>query len=309
MQIWRGSTAEPQNFHGCTVTIGKFDGLHLGHQKLLEAVRKGPKPWVVMTFDPLPLQFLQPFKGYRRLMPKDDLETQLPGYDIDVLRILTFDQRLAEKSPEQFAGDHLLRELKPARIVVGFNFAMGKNRVGGVTWLREWAQAHAMIVDVVAPVERHGLPVSSGRLRELVQKGDMGEAAALLGRRLYLRGEVIKGAGRGRTIGVPTLNQRVVNETLPLRGVYASRTHWRGQVYASVTNVGSRPTFGHEDEIQIETHVLGVDMDAYGESVDVELIQRLRPEKKFGSVEDLKKQIQQDILEAKGILGEKMDLR
>jgi len=305
MRIWRGSDEDSQNFQGGTVTVGKFDGLHLGHQKLLEEVRKGSKPWVVMTFDPLPLQFLQPDKGYHRLMPKEDLEHQLPAFGIDVLRILPFVRQLAEKTPEQFAEDYFWRDFKPKKIVVGHDFAMGKDRKGHVQWLKRWSDERDVQLLVVPPFELDGKVVSSGRVRELINQGAVDEAAKLLGRPFYVRGQVVQGAGRGRGIGVPTLNQKVVNETLPAIGVYASRTRWKNQVMNSVTNVGRVPTFTDQRNIQVETHVLNRDINAYGDTVDVDLIHRLRPEKKFASVEDLKKQIQQDILEASSILGGK----
>ncbi len=303
MRIWTGSSGDSQKFQGGVVTIGKFDGLHLGHQKLLEVVRQGPKPWVVLTFDPLPIQVLQPDKHYARLMPKEDLGEQLPKTGVELLYVMKFDQTLAAKSAAEFAEGVIRAPFRPKVIVVGYDFAFGKNREGDLAWLRRWGDTHGIALNVVKPFEFDGETVSSGRVRKLIEAGAVDQASRLLGRPFYVRGRVIRGAGRGASIGVPTLNQQVANETLPGLGVYASRTRWRGQVMISVTNVGRVPTFSDGKEIHVETHVLNQSLSAYGETVDVDLIAHLRSEKKFGSVEDLKNQIKQDILDATRILG------
>lgn len=303
MRIWTGLNQDTQNFQGGTLTIGKFDGLHLGHQRLLAALNQGPEPRVVMSFDPLPIQVLRPDQGYKRLMPKGDLGEQLPCYGADLLLILNFTTDMAAKSAAQFAEDVIVQPFAPKKLVVGYDFAMGKDRQGGLEWLRAWCRERKIELYVSEPFQLEGQTVSSGRVRGLIQNGDVAGAARLLGRPFYLRGQVIQGAGRGRTIGVPTLNQTVENETLPALGVYASRTRILGQVFNSVTNVGRVPTFTDQTQVQVETHVPDQTLSAYGERLDVDLIQRLRPEKKFADVEDLKKQIALDILEAKRILG------
>ncbi len=305
MRIWTGSSGDSQKFQGGVVTVGKFDGLHLGHQKLLEVVRQGPKPWVVLTFDPLPIQVLQPEKHYARLMPKEDLGEQLPKTGVELLYVMKFDQSLAGKSAAEFADGVIWQPFQPKAIVVGYDFAFGKNREGNLAWLERWCggEQRKIQLHVVKPFELDGQAVSSGRVRAMIEAGAVDQAARLLGRPFYVRGLVIRGAGRGGSIGVPTLNQQVANETLPALGVYATRTRWRGQSMNSVTNVGRVPTFTDQREIHVETHVLNQTVHAYGETVDVDLIQRLRPEKKFTSAEDLKIQIKQDILDATRILG------
>jgi riboflavin kinase/FMN adenylyltransferase len=301
MRIWTGLNQDSQNFQGGTLTIGKFDGLHLGHQKLLQTLTGGPR--LVMSFDPLPIQVLRPDQGYKRLLPKEDLGEQLPRFAVDALLVLPFTKELAGKSAADFAEQVIWQPFRPRHLVVGYDFAMGKDRQGDLAWLRGWCSVKGLEFTVAEPFQLEGQTVSSGRVRELIQKGDVAAAARLLGRPFYVRGEVIAGAGRGRSIGVPTLNQKPVNETLPDLGVYASRTRWRGQTLDSVTNVGRVPTFTDQTKVHVETHVFGRDVSAYGDTVDVDLVQRLRPEKKFSSAEDLKNQIAQDILEAKRILG------
>lgn len=302
MRIWQGLAQESQNFQGATLTIGKFDGLHLGHQRLLESVVRGPSPRVVMTFDPLPIQVLRPGHGYIRLLPIEDLGEQLPKFGIDLLLVLNFNQEMASKTAAEFAEDIIWKPFRPRKLVVGYDFAMGKDRQGNLDWIRSWCGKQGVELEVSEAFQLDGQTVSSGRVRELIQQGDVTQAAELLGRPFYIRGEVVQGAGRGRTIGVPTLNQKVMNETLPALGVYASRTRWRGKTLKSVTNVGRVPTFTDQTKVHIETHVLDETVSAYGDCIDVDLVRRLRPEKKFSSVEDLKKQIALDILEARRCL-------
>lgn len=309
MRVWNDLNGDSSPYRGGTLTIGKFDGLHLGHQELLQRVQKGPQPSVVVTFDPHPLQVLKPELGLTKIFPKADLIEQLPCYGPALLVILPFSQALGKLTAAEFA-ERYFAPFAPSEIVVGYDFAFGRGREGNLEWLQKWCGEKKIRFTVVAARMVDGAPVSSGRVRDLIRAGDVEQARRLLLRAFYIRGEVVAGAGRGRTIGVPTLNQMVENETLPALGVYATRTKVSGQVLASVTNVGVAPTFVDQSRVHVETHLIGVTRDAYGEKVDVEFIRRLRPEKKFPSVGDLKKQIEQDILMAERELAadEKMDV-
>lgn len=307
MKVWKEvAEADAAPFRGAVVMIGNFDGLHLGHQSLLAAAEKaaagGPK--VVITFDPHPLQVLAPEKALKRLFPREDLAEQLPAYGTDLLVILPFTREFSQQSAEEFLKNYV-QPFAPKHIVAGHDFGFGRSRQGSLDSLKEWCAGHGAALHVVAPLKMDGQLVSSRRLRELITSGQVEEAARLLGRPFYLRGMVIEGAGRGSQIGIPTLNQRPVNETIPQQGVYATRTTWRGKKMASVTNIGFNPTFGSAEGLKIETHVLDGRCEARGETVDVEFVRRLRPEMKFQSIEDLKKQIQSDILKAKEVLGVK----
>ena len=301
MQIWAQIERQAHLFHAGVITIGNFDGLHLGHQELLRLAQAVGQPRIVMTFDPHPLQILHPEKHLKRLLPRADLFEQLPYYGIDLLVMLPFDRAFANQSAETFVQRYLLEPFQPRHIVAGYDFAFGKEREGTLPFLRSWAAQHSIAVDVAQPLQLGGQPVSSRRIRESVIHGDMREAARLLGRPFYLRGEVVHGAGRGHQIGVPTLNQKVENETTPLLGVYASRARGQGQSFASVTNIGVNPTFGGTT-LKVETHVLDQTVDWRGVTVDVDLIERLRGEQKFNSIDELRTQIAADIAHARRVL-------
>lgn len=306
MQIWRElvQPVDPQ-FRQATVMIGNFDGLHLGHQALLSTARACPGPKVVLTFDPHPLQVLQPARALKRLFPREDLAEQLPAYGVDLLLVLKFDRIFAQQSAEEFLNRYVGDVFHPAHIVAGYDFGFGKSREGSLESLRVWSESRKAKLHVLAPMKIDGEVVSSRAIRDFVTAGKVDHAARLLGRPFYLRGEVVSGAGRGATIGIPTMNQRVINETRPLHGVYATRARIHGVTYPSVTNIGLNPTFGGGEGIKVETHVVSGTIEARGQVIDVDFIQRLRPEMKFPGVEDLKKQIQSDILKARELLGVK----
>lgn len=304
MQIWT-DLKDQKNFHGSTLTIGNFDGLHLGHRALLNKLKEGSKPHVLITFDPHPAQVLRPEQGLKRLFPREDLHEQLPHLDVDLLIVLKFTQAMAKMSAEEFLSQ-LLIHLKPSAIVVGYDFAFGHARQGHLDFLEEWCRDHKIKIEVIEPVVEDGAIFSSRKIREQISQGDVAEAARWLTRPFYLRGEVVSGAGRGRGIGFPTLNLIQPEELVPKSGVYVTRVRWKGQIFPSVTNIGTNPTFESGNVQKIETHLLVEGGPGYGERVDIEFIDRLRDEQKFANALDLKKQIEQDILKAKNILGIKI---
>ncbi|MBX3022105.1 MAG: bifunctional riboflavin kinase/FAD synthetase [Bdellovibrionales bacterium] len=305
MQVWREFDPKAASgFPGAAVMIGNFDGLHRGHQSLLQAAGRCPGPRVVITFDPHPLQVLQPAKALKRLLPREDLAEQLPRYGVDLLILLKFDRSFAAQTAEEFLNTYV-GAFTPKHIIAGYDFGFGKAREGSLQSLRLWSEARDAKLHVVQPMRIDGDIISSRRIRDLVTAGDVEHAALLLGRPFYLRGEVVAGAGRGQQIGVPTMNQHVQNETLPQQGAYATRTRLKGMTYPSVTNIGINPTFGGNEGVKVETHVLDATPYARGETIDVDFVHRLRPEMKFAGIEDLKQQIQKDILKAKQLLGVK----
>jgi riboflavin kinase/FMN adenylyltransferase len=297
MQLWTSLSGEKQKFQGGVVTLGNFDGLHLGHQSLLRRALNEKGPRIVITFNPHPLQVLRPESGLKRIFPREDLSEQLPRFGVDLLVVLPFTRELAATPAPDFWRKFVMEPFAPRAIVAGHDFGFGAGRSGTLKDMTEWSKPAS--VHVMQALHADGTPVSSRRVRELIEKGDVTQAAHLLGRAFYLRGELIEGAARGRTIGVPTLNMKPVNEILPALGVYATRTRIAGlPAMRSVTNIGVNPTFGGKTEIKVETHVIGREIQAPIGPFNVDFLGRIRPEMKFNSIEDLKKQIQSDILKA-----------
>lgn len=301
MQVWSTVPLNSSAFQGGVVSIGNFDGLHLGHQALLGQAQALPGPRTVLTFDPHPVQVLFPERQLKRLFPREDLIERLPDYGVDLLVVLKFTKEFAALSAREFLESYV-RPLAPRHIVAGYDFGFGHDREGSLAFLSSWAESEGIEVHVVEAKLEGGEVVGSRRLRRLLSEGRVAEMPGLLGRRFYLRGEVVSGAGRGAGIGVPTMNLKVENEMVPMIGVYATRTIGDGRSYPSVTNVGVNPTFESDNRVRVETHVLDETLNWRGRKIDVEFVARLRDEKKFANVEDLKKQIQADILEARHVL-------
>jgi riboflavin kinase/FMN adenylyltransferase len=302
---WNGQDALSQKFQGGSVTIGNFDGLHLGHQALFRKAREtaGHGPVSVITFDPHPQTILHPEREIRRIFPREDLNEQLPRFGVDLLAILEFTPAMARLTALEFWNRYVSQPLKPKHVIAGHDFAFGKDRTGTIDFLKAWGKNNSAAVHVVEPLKLDGEIVSSRSIRELIAQGRVSEARRRLGRPFYLRSEVGHGAGRGKTIGVPTMNFTSIQQVVPKLGVYATRTLWEGKFLTSVTNVGVNPTFGG-DRLKVETHVLDRHLDARGKTVQVEFIERLRDERKFPGIEDLKKQIKDDILKAQGVLNQ-----
>jgi riboflavin kinase/FMN adenylyltransferase len=293
---------------GVVVALGNFDGMHLGHQEVVKrAVEEG---WhrgmkvVAATFQPHPRSVLGVGDPPRLLTPIGLRREVLLDYGADEVVAITFDLELSRKSPEQFVREVLVGEIGASVVVVGENFRFGHRAVGHVEDLRRLMReegGEAVAVEVRGVGEEAG--ISSTRIRALVSDGRVDEAAGLLGRPYVLRGEVVVGDRRGRTIGYPTANVLPDPEAVvPARGVYAGFVVVADEKYAACTNVGVAPTFGRADS-RVEAYLLDFDGDLYGRIVDVGFIQRIRGEKKFSGVDELKAQIQRDVEEARLITG------
>jgi riboflavin kinase/FMN adenylyltransferase len=285
------------------VTLGTFDGVHRGHRELVEralAVARAAKvEAVAYTFDPPPAKVLAPSAAPALLIPTAERVRLLGELGIDRVVIEPFDRAFAAISADDWLVRYLVERLHPRHVVVGFNFTYGKGRAGGPDHLRSFAGSHGFTVEVVDPVEVGGTVVSSTRIRELVRASEIQRATELLGHPFALVGEIVEGARRGRTIGIPTANLRVDNELLPPDGVYATRVVVAERPHDAVTNIGLRPTFSGERVRTIESHLLDFDGDLYGKQVRVELVAFLRGERRFESAEALVAQIRSDIDSAK----------
>jgi riboflavin kinase / FMN adenylyltransferase len=297
------------------LTIGNFDGVHIGHQELIrQAVAKARDfgvPAVVFTFEPHPLMVLRPELKLRRLFDADDRREQLEKLGVDILVVEPFSRSFSQLTPEKFLIENVIRPFQPRAVVVGYDFSFGANRAGGIDFLTSHAestgtaQTKIFDVEVVPPVkiEIGGQPtiVSSTRIRQAIGDGQPELARALLGRPYMVRGMVRKGAGRGRTIGIPTANIEPTVEVGVKPGVYAAIAKVRGQSLVAMVNIGTNPTFEGSQAVtmHIEAHLPkydGVkDGDLYGETIELGFIERIRDEKKFSGVDELVAQIHRDI--------------
>ena len=291
------------------MALGNFDGVHVGHQAVLRrAVEEGKRRGVrvvATTFDPHPRVVLGPRVQPELLTTLELRREALLRYGADEVRVIRFDEELSRKSPEEFVRDVLVGEIGAEAVVVGENFRFGYRAAGGVEELGSLMRAFGGEAFAVAVRGEAGKgDISSTRIRELIARGEVGEAAALLGRPYVLRGEVVVGDRRGRSIGFPTANVLPhAAVVVPARGVYAGFVSDGRAVHPACTNVGVAPTFGR-GESRIEAYVLGFGGDLYGHVVDVSFVRRIRPEKRFSGVEELKEQIARDVEEARRITND-----
>jgi riboflavin kinase / FMN adenylyltransferase len=294
------SLADADISHPSVVSIGNFDGLHLGHRAILKTVVERARALgvqsVAMTFSPHPIQFLAPDRAPRLISTLEQKIALVKETGIDFLFIAQFDQTFSRQSPEHFVREFLIDGLKARSVCVGGNFNFGYRQRGTIQTLREFA-SHFEVIEV-PPVRVRGTVVSSSRVRELVEAGEVSAACRLLGRWIQIEGKIVSGAGRGRTMQVPTLNLEPQNELIPKVGVYVTRISLdSGPFMNAVTNVGFRPTF-NETRLTVETFVLDKQVSANADHARLEFIYRLRDEKKFASADELRSQIGLDVKRA-----------
>lgn len=306
MRLYHNLEELPSFSEGTALTIGNFDGLHVGHRALvtrvLEASKKLGLKSVVVTFYPHPMQVLYPEKGLKRLFDLKDTFEELKALGVDGLFAIPFSREFSQLSPQEFFFKYIFKPLNPKFLVVGHDFNFGADRQGSFETLKQLAESQGVNVEKIAPVNVDETPVSSSRLRGLLAQGDVASMQKLLGRVFYIRGVVEKGFARGRQLGFPTANLRSFSESLPASGVYVTRAWVGGKPYWAVTNVGINPTFKGGSEfspVKVESHLLNFAGDLYGVELKLEFHQHLRDEKKFQSVEDLRTQIEKDVDEAR----------
>ena len=279
------------------LALGNFDGLHRGHQKIVERVKRGAVEHggtpMAMTFDPHPPRIVRPDKAPPLLMTKAQRLEALHRAGIGCVAVVRFTRELSAWEPEAFVRTVLVEWLRVSEVWVGANFLFGHDRSGNFSLLRTLGQRYGFRADKIDPVRYKDFVVSSTRIRRLVTEGRMDEAGALLGHGYYVDGTVVEGKRRGREIGFPTANLMTDNELLPPHGVYATTTTIDGIVHAGLTNIGTRPTFG-EAGTTIETHLLNYSGDLYGRSVRLGFVLRLRDERRFDDVDALRTQIEAD---------------
>ena len=297
-------------FPRAVVTIGNFDGVHIGHQALFhEVIEKADLldgTSVAMTFEPHPIRVLKK-NGHPPLITLYDQKIELIAKSgIDVLICVPFTEKFAEISARQFIVEILIQRIGMTAIVVGKDYAFGKNREGNLNLLMSYSEAYDFEVDVVdwIPISQN-IPsrISSTRIRNMVMAGKVDDVPKLMGRHYQLKGTVVQGRNRGgKLLGCPTANLQLKDELCPKLGIYAVTVDISEKLYPGVANIGYSPTFD-DNQFTVEIHILDFDEDIYGREIRVNFIKRIRDEIKFSSITELSRQITQDIAKARAILS------
>ena len=295
------------------LTIGAFDGLHLGHQGLLKRLiaraRQAKRLSGVVTFDPLPREVLDPESNTVCLTSIEDKALLLEQWGLDVLVVLRFDLELARTPAHDFV-QMLYANLRMRELWIGWDFALGRQREGNTSALRKLGAALGFDVHVIRPVREGEAVISSTQIRSLVSAGLVREAAEMLGRYHQMRATVVAGQGRGKQLGYPTANLQPARHcAVPADGVYAAYVVYGNQRYLSVANIGQRPTFRSAQDLAfgpgqqvVEAHLLDFDGDLYGQKVLIQFVDRLREERRFANADGLRAQIKKDVARAEEIL-------
>ncbi len=288
------------------ITIGNFDGVHIGHQKIFKAVVEKAKKIkgtaVAMTFEPHPVRVLSPERGLKLITSSEDKTRLIFDTGIKAIICVDFDRTFAHTDAEDFIKEFLVERLKAKWIIVGHNYTFGRAKKGNAALLRRRGKKYGFGVSVVRYAKVGGSIVSSSRVRHAVLSGKVGEVSQMLGRAYHIDGIVIKGAGRGTSLlKTPTANLETNNELIPKEGVYAVRVTMEGRVYDGVANIGKNPTF-KEGKLSYEVHIFDFHRNLLGRKLRVHFIGRIRDEKKFSCIEELFEHIMKDIETARQIL-------
>ena len=302
MKVLRGFADIELGGAGTVVSIGNFDGVHIGHQAVIgSAVRAGrgrDLMSVVCTFDPHTRVFLRPDAPPRLLETLQQRLDAIETLGVDVAVVIPFGKAVAKLPREEFITGFLRDALGAVELHVSEAFTFGAGGKGNVEYLQAVASEHGFDVRVVASVISGRGSVSSTRIRDALADGRVSDAAELLGRPFSLVGEIVAGAGRGRDLGAPTANLAVENTFIPGRGVYVTEARVAGGAYPAITNVGVRPTFEDDGELTVETHLLDRQMSLYGKPMELAFLKKLRDEKQFESADALAYQISVDVRQA-----------
>jgi riboflavin kinase/FMN adenylyltransferase len=289
---------------GSVVTMGNFDGIHLGHQALVRHTVEESKrlryPSIVLTFEPHPLKVLAPERAPRLLLSYQDKLDLFQTLGVDIVIAQRFDRQFASIAAEDFVLRFLVGRLKTKKLWVGRDLRFGQGRKGGTGDLLRVAPQVGFQVGVLDPVSSDGIRISSSRIRGLVEAGCVDEVQPILGRYHFVSGRVVTGQGRGRKLGFPTANISSQTEVVPLNGIYATLIEVKSKQWLSVSSVGVNPTFG-DGPRTVESFIFDFESEIYGEAVKLFFVKRIRDEKKFVTVEDLIAQMHRDVNQAKVI--------
>ncbi len=310
MQRIEGLEEITEPFTNAVITIGNFDGVHIGHQALFHEVIERADAMggtaVAMTFEPHPLRVLRKNSGPPLITLHEQKVELIARAGIDVLISIPFSREFAAITAQEFVEDILVRRIGMKAIVVGGDYTFGRNREGNLDFLRRHSERlgfELIVADWIQPPTNGSQRISSTRIREMVEAGQVADARKLLGRPYQIRGEVMAGRDRGgKLLGCPTANIRLQDELAPKSGVYAVTVEHGGGLYKGVANIGYSPTF--DDHIYtVEVHILDFDQRIYGDKIRVNFIRRIRDEKKFSGIDELSEQIRKDIRMTREILS------
>jgi riboflavin kinase/FMN adenylyltransferase len=315
MRLIRGLYNIPSDFSGCVATIGNFDGVHLGHQAILQQLKKQGEehqlPTVVMMFEPQPREFFAPDQAPARLANMSEKLQDLASFGVDYVLCLPFNQKLRSMSADQFIQTILLDGLKISHLIVGDDFRFGCDRTGDYQLLQNAGKQFGFSVEDTKTFEFEGQRVSSTRVRKCLAANDLTGAGKLLGRSYRMSGRIGYGRQLGRTIGVPTANVILQRNKLPMTGVYAVKAieievadchesevldaSGQPRAWQGVANIGVKPTVAGTPEPSLEVHIFDFANDLYGKRLSIEFCQKIREEKKFNGLDELKAAIEQDM--------------
>ena len=304
MKWIRAQEQSVPHFKSSVLTMGNFDGVHIGHQRLLKEVvrlaKENNTDSIVCTFRPHPRSVLKPNESHHRLFDYRDQVDVMTGLGIDYLVEEKFTKDFSQMGADEFLNNYVVKMFNPVHLVVGYDFSFGKSRIGNIDYLRKYCGQKGIGLTVVEACMVDGKIVSSSQIRRFLEHGEVTKVPDFLGRPYYLRGPVQVGHKRGRSIGVPTANISPEIEFTPRKGVYFTWAYLGHEKFPSITNIGMNPTFeSSEPYLKVETHIFGFDRDIYGEHLKIELMEFHRDELKFNSIELLKAQIKTDIAAAK----------
>lgn len=306
MEIILGIDRIARPFRNPVVALGNFDGIHLGHQLIFERTKHETREItgesVVFTFEPHPLKVLHADHCPPLITPFKKKMMLIESFGIDVVICAAFTREFSAMPAKEFVKSILVDRIGTRRIVVGYDYSFGWKRQGRVEDLKAYAQEFGFKVTAVGPIRVGNQIISSSAIRNLIQRGEMAEAARLLGRHYMVLGKVIWGTARGRLLGVPTANVEILNELYPKNGVYAVRVLLDTQTYEGVANVGVNPTF-RANRFSLEVHIFDFDRDIYGKDIQVVFIERIRGERPFESPGALIEQIQKDMDQTRQVLA------
>ncbi len=307
MELIRGPLNLRERHRGCVVTIGTFDGIHLGHQALLarlcEHAARLSRPAMVLTFEPMPREYLRPESPPARLTSWRERWHILGECGVDYMCVLRFDERLRTLSGREFAG-LLAEQLRARLVVVGHDFRFGRNGEATAASLAASGSELGFQVDVVPPVLLGGARISSSSIREALARGDLELARSWLGRPYSMTGRVVRGNQLGRQLGFPTANLRTGRRRVPLAGIFAVRVHGIDvDPLPGVASLGTRPTVEGGGEMLLEAHVFDFSGELYGREIEVEFVSKLREEERFADLDALVVQMNRDAADARRILA------